>query len=234
MDLSAGYETGGGQASGGQEADGGSGSGGEGDGSGDGNGPGGGAPGAAPVADPLTVVRDDFTVGCIPGSPCDPNLIVRVSDLVNFQPSAPTQAMEPRGWSVVGLPANFIAAASVHTLSGTLLGFPAEVRFTPIGYRWSYGDGAEARTTGGGATWAALGLPEFSDTATSHVFRRAGVYSVQASAVYSAEFRFAGPSWRAVQGTLPVSAGPLGVTVGDARTVLVNRTCTTNPAGPGC
>ncbi|TFC95129.1 MULTISPECIES: hypothetical protein [Cryobacterium] len=233
VDLSAGYETGGG---GGQEPGGGPGAGvGAGSSSGGaGGGSGGGVPGAAPVADPLTVVRDDFTVGCIPGSPCDPNLIVRVSDLINFQPSAPTQAMEPRGWSVVGLPANFIAAASVHTLSGSLLGYPAEVRFTPIGYRWSYGDGAEAGTTSGGATWTALGLPEFSATPTSHVFRRAGAFSVQVSAVYSAEYRFAGSAWRSVRGTLPVPAEPLGVTVGDAQTVLVDHTCMTNPAGPGC
>ena len=234
VDLSAGYETGGGQGSG-NEAGGGAGSGAGGSGSGSGSGnAGGGQVGAAPVVDPLAFVRDDFTVNCIPGSPCDPNLVVRVSDLVNFQPAAPSQTMEPRGWSVAGLPANFIASASEHSRTGALLKYPAEVRFTPVGYRWSYGDGAQASTNSGGATWAALGLPEFSDTATSHAFASPGSYAVVVAVVYSAEYRFAGLAWRPVQGTLSTSTSPLGVIVGDAQTVLVNRECTTNPAGPGC
>ncbi|TFC32165.1 hypothetical protein E3O22_00580 [Cryobacterium sp. TMT2-18-2] len=233
VDLSAGYETGGGQGSGSDAGGGESGASGSGSGSGNGN-AGGGQVGAAPVVDPLAFVRDDFTVNCIPGSPCDPNLVVRVSDLVNFQPAAPSQTMEPRGWSVAGLPANFIASASEHSRTGALLGYPAEVRFTPVGYRWTYGDGAQASTNSGGATWAALGLPEFSDTATSHAFARPGSYAVVVAVVYSAEYRFAGLAWRPVQGTLSTSASPIGVIVGDAQTVLVNLECTTNPAGPGC
>ncbi|TFC94595.1 hypothetical protein E3T28_14975 [Cryobacterium sinapicolor] len=232
MDLSAGYETGGGQGSGngaGNGAGGGAGS-----GAGESGGDEGSGPGAAPVVDPLAFVRDDFTVNCIPGSPCDPNLVVRVSDLVNFQPAAPSQTMEPGGWSVAGLPANFIASASVHSRTGALLGYPAEVRFTPVGYRWTYGDGAQAITDSGGATWAALGLPEFSRTATSHTFARPGSYAVVVAVVYSAVYRFAGLAWRPVEGTLAISASPLGVIVGDAQTVLVNRECTAHPAGPGC
>ena len=231
MDLSAGYETGGGGQGSGTGDGGGAESGAGGTGTGGGNG---GGPEAAPVVDPLAFVRDDYTVNCIPGSPCDPNLVVRVSDLINFQPAAPTQTMEPRGWSLAGLPANFIASASVHTLTGALLGYPAEVRFTPVGYRWTYGDGAQASTGSGGATWAALGQPEFSDTATSHAFAEPGSYVVVAAVVYSAEYRFAGLAWRAVEGTLAVSASPLVVIVRDAQTVLVNRECTANPAGPGC
>ena len=233
VDLSAGYETGGGQGSGSDAGGGESGASGSGSGSGNGN-AGGGQVGAAPVVDPLAFVRDDFTVNCIPGSPCDPNLVVGVSDLVNFQPAAPSQTMEPRGWSVAGLPANFIASASEHSRTGALLGYPAEVRFTPVGYRWTYGDGAQASTNSGGATWAALGRPEFSDTATSHAFARPGSYAVVVAVVYSAEYRFAGLAWRPVQGTLSTSASPIGVIVGDAQTGLVNLECTTTPAGPGC
>ena len=230
VDLSAGYETGGG----GQGSESGAGGGGEAGAGGSGSGAGGGQAGAAPVVDPLAFVRDGFTINCIPGSPCDPNLVVRVTDLVNFQPMAPSQVMEPRGWSVAGLPANFVASAAVHTRTGALLGYPAEVRFTPVGYSWTYGDGTQASTASGGATWAALGLPEFSDTDTSHEFRRPGAYSVTVSVVYSAEYRFAALAWRAVQGTLTVSASPLGVIVGDAQTVLVNRECASSRAGPGC
>ncbi|TFC50185.1 hypothetical protein E3T26_00500 [Cryobacterium sp. TMT1-21] len=182
----------------------------------------------------MVVVRDGFTVVCDPGAPCDPNLVVRFSDLVNFKPAEPTQSMEPDGWSVIGLPANFIAAASVHGRSGLLLDFPAEVRFTPVGYRWNFGDGSTLDSPSGGATWADLGQPEFSDTPTSHEFRKSGVHSVSVVVVYSAEYRFAGRDWRGVQGTLPVAGSPISVVIGDARTVLVDRECSRTPAGPGC
>ncbi|TFD77675.1 hypothetical protein [Cryobacterium fucosi] len=183
---------------------------------------------------PGTIVRDGFTINCVAGTPCDPNLVVSVSDLVNFRPAAPTQQMEPRGWSVVGLPTNFIATASVHTRSGVLLGFPAEVRFTPVGFRWNFGDGQGLDSAGGGASWAVLNLPEFSDTPTSHTFTETGGRSITLSVVYSAEYRFAGRDWRAVRGTLAVPTTPLSAVVAEARTVLVNRECTVGAAGPGC
>jgi hypothetical protein len=160
--------------------------------------------------------------------------VVRISDLVNFTPAAPTRGMEPAGWMVVGLPTNFFAAASVHTRSGSLLGFPADVRFTPAGYHWNYGDGSSAATATAGARWAALGLPEFSDTATSHVYRARGTVTIQPAVEYSAEYRFAGQSWRAISGTIAVSANPLIAVAGDAKTVLVERDCLRDPRGPGC
>lgn len=191
------------------------------------NGPGG-------PADPGTIVRDDFTVNCAPGSPCDPNLVVRISDLVNIRPMAATWQMEPSGWMLVGLPANFIAQASAHTESGLLLGFAADVHFTPVGYRWDYGDGTARTTTSGGATWAAQGLPEFSETATSHTFAASGGYTIAVAVVYTAEYRFAGQGWRTIDGTLAVPQSPLAALAGDARTVLVAEDCIRNPRGPGC
>jgi hypothetical protein len=195
---------------------------------------GGGQAGADGPPGPGTIVRDWFTINCVSGTPCDPNLIVGVSDLVNFRPAAPTQQMEPRGWSVVGLPTNFIASAAVHSRSGVLLGFPAEVRFTPVDFRWDFGDGQGRESSDGGATWAALNLPEFSDTPTSHTFTGAGRYSISLSVVYSAEYRFAGIPWRAVRGTLSVPTSPIGAVIAEAHTVLVNRGCAGNAAGAGC
>ena len=71
--------------------------------------------------------------------------------------------MEPNGWAVTGLPINFYAVASVNVKSGMLLGYPADVRFTPIGYRWDYGDGTATTLRSGGASWAALGQVEFNE-----------------------------------------------------------------------
>ena len=182
----------------------------------------------------IPIVRDDFTINCAPGTPCDPNLVVQISDLVNFRPITPTQGMEPNGWTVIGLPTNFVAGASVHTLSGSLLGFPADVRFAPVGYRWDYGDGGHDSSSTGGATWAALNLPEFSETATSHSYRETGSFTITLRVSFAAEYRFDGQTWRNVRGTLAVPASPLTVVAGEARTVLVDRECTRNPSGPGC
>ena len=224
VDLSAGYERG----SGGADQNDGD----DGNGSGevlvDNNG------GAADGPFQIPIVRDDFTINCAPGTPCDPNLVVQISDLVNFRPITPTQGMEPNGWTVIGLPTNFVAGASVHTLSGSLLGFPADVRFTPASYRWDYGDGGHDSSSTGGATWAALNLPEFSETATSHSYRETGSFTITLRVSFAAEYRFGGQTWRNVRGTLAVPASPLTVVAGEARTVLVDRECTRNPSGPGC
>ncbi|MCU1409240.1 MAG: hypothetical protein JWM23_1320 [Microbacteriaceae bacterium] len=187
-----------------------------------------------PGSGPVPFATQSYTVNCTPGSPCDPNLVVRISDLVSFTPATSASAMEPFGWTVVGLPTNFFASASVHTRSGLLLGFPAEVRFTPVGYRWDYGDGSARNSTSGGETWATLGLPEFSETATSHSFRDRATRVITLTVSYGAEYRFASQGWRSISGTLAVPADPLTAVVGDAHTVLIDRDCLRGPHGPGC
>lgn len=198
-----------------------------------GNGGDGGQDEADP-ANPMLIVRDGFTVNCVPGSPCDPSLVVTMSDLVNFKPVIPSQGMEPGGWMVTGLPTNYFAEASVHARSGLLLGFPAEVRFTPVRYRWDYGDGSARSSATGGATWAEQNLPEFAVTATSHTYRVGGNYVIALTVDYAAEYRFAAQPWRGIGGTLAVPANPISARAGTARTVLVDRECTRNPSGPGC
>jgi hypothetical protein len=233
VDLSAGYETGGG----GGQNEGDNGDNGSNGSAGDlvgGGGVGVGGAGAVIGANPAPIIRDGFTINCTPGTPCDPSLVVLISDLVNFTPAVPTQGMEPAGWTVVGLPTNFFAVASVHIRSGLLLGFPADVRFTPVGYRWNYGDGSSARLATGGASWAALGLAEFSETATSHLYGIRSTVTIASAVDYGAEYRFAGQPWRAINGTIAVWARPLTAIAGDAETVLVERDCLRGPRGPGC
>ncbi|WP_134454944.1 hypothetical protein [Cryobacterium adonitolivorans] len=171
---------------------------------------------------------------CQPQTPCDPDLVVRVSDLVSIRADAPTQGMEPDGWLVVGIPTNFFATASAHVRSGPLLGDSAEVRFTPVGFRWDYGDGTSRTSVSGGASWAALNLPEFSETATSHVFEQTGTLSIGLVVSYLAEYRFAGAEWRDVQGLVLVPTSPITAIADRAGTVLVAESCSGNPGGPGC
>ena len=204
----------GGNNGGGGDSDGGAGDGGNADGS-DG-------PGAV-----------DRNLDCSSGSLCLPE-VVTLSDLARFRPNAPTLTMEPDGWLLIGLPANFIADTSQHVQPGSLFDIPIEVRFTPASYNWSWGDGTRSRTTEPGASWAALGLPEFSETATSHVFAATGVYAVTVTVSFTVEYRPVGASWTTIAGTLSAPAVTLAALAGDAKTVLVDKECNKNPAGPGC
>ena len=102
--------------------------------------------------------------------------------------------MEPNGWMIVGLDTNFFATGGVQVKDGTLLGQPASVRFTPVTWRWTYGDGTSASAAMGGTTWAAQGVREFDPTPTSHVYRSPGTYYIDLSIDYRAEYRIIRPS----------------------------------------
>jgi hypothetical protein len=168
-----------------------------------------------------------------PEDPAAP-IVVTLRDIASFRPTSPGNGMEPGGWAIKGLPANFVAAASVEVVMGTLLGQPADVRFTPVGYRWTHSDGAVVDSSVPGATWAVLGQREFTETPTSHVFPASGEYTVALAVVLRAEYRFAGSPWRSIAGTLTVTGEPQRVLVGEFDTVLTQGDCNANPSGPGC
>ncbi len=173
---------------------------------------------------PPAVVRDGYTA-----------YLIRISDLVNFKPTPGTNHMQPDGWMVVGLDANFYSRAATQVKTGDLLGKPATVRFTPAAYRWSYGDGSSRVTTTPGATWHALGLDEFDRTATSHAYRAAGTYVIDLSIGFVPEYRYASDTdWIPIAGYVWSSANRLVAIAGDSKTVLVERDCLIAPSGPGC
>ncbi|MFC4245096.1 PKD domain-containing protein [Gryllotalpicola reticulitermitis] len=121
-----------------------------------------------------------------------------------------------------------------HSQSGQLLGQAVTVRFTPVAYHWSYGDGSARSTPGPGVSWKASGLSAFAKTSTSHVFTARGSYPVTVAVEYAAQYRFAGDGWRAIPGTLSLTSGAVTVTVKAVKTVLVGGTCDEKPSAPGC
>lgn len=185
-----------------------------------------GPSGPPTIQPPLTVDRPNYTV----------TMPVTLSDLARFRPNPGTDLMQPNGWMVVGLDTNFYAHATQHVKSGTLLDRPASVRFTPVRYRWTYGDGAARTASTPGATWQALGLHEFDATATSHVYRNPGTYYIDLTIGYGPEYRYAdGTEWIPVAGVIWVPANRLvAEAAAGAKTVLVEDECTVNPSGPGC
>jgi hypothetical protein len=159
---------------------------------------------------------------------------ITLRDIAAFTPTPGLQQMEPDGWTVAGLDTNFYAITEPHVVPGTLLGRPADVRFTPIAFRWAYGDGTTATLPTSGTTWAALGVTEFEPTPTSHVYEQLGDYTITLSITFAAEYRFDGGAWTPVVGQLTLPANDLYLRVGTAKTVLVDRDCRADPSGPGC
>lgn len=169
-----------------------------------------------------------------PCTVCTSDTIVRVTDLTNFPAAAAPGGMQPDGWAIVGLATNFWAAASAQVGEGLLLGQPAQVRFTPIAYRWNYGDGTTGSSVTGGASWADLGVAEFAETATSHIYTAKGTVTVALTVDYRADYSFGDQGWRPVEGVVTVPSAPFTVVVARESTVLVAADCLANPRGPGC
>jgi hypothetical protein len=167
----------------------------------------------------------------------DPFLItapLTLADIAHFRPNPGIDHMEPNGWMVVGLDTNFYSTGGAQVHDGELLGRPASVRFTPVAWHWTYGDGQGASRGTPGAPWVSQGIAEFDPTQTSHIYRTAGTYNIDLTIDFRAEYRYAGSPWVRIAGILPVPANRLVATAGSAKTVLVERECTVNPSGPGC
>ncbi|MFB4351207.1 hypothetical protein [Microbacterium sp. CR_7] len=163
-----------------------------------------------------------------PGRPA-----VTVSDIARFAPASIRAHTEPGDIAVAGLPANFVAAAEPHTVTGTLFGAPLSVRFTPTFYDYTYGDGTTATLTTPGYSWATLGQAQFTPTPTSHVYERRGVFFADVDIHYDAEVDL-GAGWTPVTGDIVTDGPPQSIRVLEARTALVAHTCTERRDAPGC
>lgn len=216
-----------------------------GSGAGGGTGTGGGSSGGNPTPNyPLSPTTGGETFYPIlpedpaPGAstsppPSEGTPAITLHDIATFRPTPGVDRMQPNGWMVVGLDTNFYAEVGVQVVDGQLLGRQAQVRFTPVRYHWSFGDGGTLNTTAKGATWAAQRLGEFDRTPTSHIYRASGTYFIDLSIDFAPEYRYDGGAWRSISGTINLPANRLQARAGTAKTVLVDRDCTQGP-GPGC
>jgi hypothetical protein len=159
---------------------------------------------------------------------------VTIEDLASFRPASPSLAGEPAGFGVVGMPTNVYASVSAQDIPGQLLGWDVTVRFEPAAFVFAYGDGTTSRSVSGGASWSALGQPQFTPTRTSHVYADRGVYPVSVTVQYTASVNFGTATWRPVPGYVSSTTGGYQVDVREVRTALVDATCLENPGGPGC
>ncbi len=170
-----------------------------------------------------------------PVAPADPGLpTVTAADIASFRPDPSELASEPTGVGIVGLPANILTGTRAHVVAGTLFDVPAQVRFTPARHLFTYGDGSSRTTVSAGSTWAALGVPQFTPTATSHVYGARGEYTITLETSYAAEATFDGVTWIPVDGLVTPEATTAPIQVLEARTALVGQTCVENPRAAGC
>lgn len=169
-----------------------------------------------------------------PTDPEQPEPALTFSDVASFAPGPSGMSSEPSGWAIVRRPVNLIAEAGPVSRTGSLLGRPVEVAFTPVGYEWLASTGERLVADSAGRSWRELGSPELSSTETSLRFERAGRSTVTLTVHYAAEYRFAGSAWRGIPGTLAIEAGSQQFLVGSFDTVLTDGDCRANPSGPGC
>lgn len=190
------------------------------------------------VNDPFancTVVLDGRCRAVGPGRDTPPAAgTVTLADIAHLVPDLGTLSTQPAGWAPLRLPANPISSASTHTVGATLLGAPANVRFTPVEWYWDYGDGSTGTSESGGARWESLGIAEFDPTPTSHAYRSRGTYTLTVSIAFRAEYQVAGGPWIPIAGTLVRSGPSADIRIMSAKTVLVDEDCVRNPHGPGC
>ena len=100
---------------------------------------------------------------------------ITLTDIASFRPTPGRPAHAARRVDGARARRQLLRGDRASTWStGTLLGQPASVRFTPVAFHWNYGDGKAATRSTKGATWEALGIPEFGRTPTSHVYERGG------------------------------------------------------------
>lgn len=158
---------------------------------------------------------------------------ITIDDLAQFAPDPVANVGEPDNLGVAGMPTNFVAAAAVHTRSGSLFGTVLTVRFTPVGYEFVHGDGTSATSSTGGQTWSALGQAPFTPTTTSHTYDERGTYRAHVTVRYTAEVDLGG-GWFPVTGQLTIPGPAREIRIFEAHTALVAHTCEQRPTAPGC
>ena len=167
-------------------------------------------------------------------TPPRPPTSFTISDVLTLAPASVTLTAEPSTWSIVGSHTNFYTAATKHSAFGSVLGHPVTVTFTPITYRWDYGDGTTAESATPGASWAALGQDDFSATSTSHVYAEKATVNASVTVVYTAVVTLASGASIPVTGTLNRASTTVALELFNADTVITVGDCNEHPEQPRC
>lgn len=150
------------------------------------------------------------------------------SDFASFEIPPSTPHALPVDWTVTGKPTAFWADASVRTFSAELLGFPLQVRATPVEFHWDFGDGNSTSTKSPGSEPA---HPQHGSI--SHSYSKKGERTVTLTTVYTGEYNY-GNGWDTIPGTAAVESDGLPMTVYRYHKYRVEDDCNENPYGTDC
>lgn len=156
-----------------------------------------------------------------------------ITDVAQFAPDPTTTATEPADAGVSGLPTNFLTPTTPTTRTGSLFDTPVSVRFTPVRYDFTFGDGSTLTSTAPGLPWSALHQEPFTPTPTSHTYAERGTYITATTTTYTAELD-SGDGWIPLSGELPIPGPTRTIRIYKATTALVQHTCIEQPTAPGC
>jgi hypothetical protein len=133
-------------------------------------------------------------------------------------PPGTAHVQPPSLRTLVNVDTNVYVEARPTVLTTTLLGQPVQVRATPVRFTWSFGDGGSLRTQDAGGPY-----PQMT---TTHVYRRAGLVTVQLVTSYTGEYSVAGGPWLPVDGEADVPSGAVTLTIVETRAELVDQPLT--------
>lgn len=150
------------------------------------------------------------------------------SDFASFDIPPSTPHALPVDWTVIGKPTAFWADASVREFSAELLGFPLQVRATPIEFHWDFGDGNSTSATSPGREPS---HPQYGSI--THTYSDKGDRTVTLTTVYTGEYSYGG-GWSPIPGTAAVQSDGLSMTVYRYHKYRVEDDCNENPYGTDC
>lgn len=175
---------------------------------------------------------------CFYFAPADPDVpesapaaSITIADLAAFTPATGTIETQP-GYGIVGIPLTVVSTATPHVQTGTLLGSPVTVRWTPVSWTIDFGDGTVVSTTDPGRPQEGA-LRDWVDAPTSHRYTDRTDRTITVTIEFVAEVD-AGTGWFLVPGSLRVQAPPLDLKIYEVQTLLVRGDCVQYPSDPGC
>jgi len=128
-------------------------------------------------------------------------------------PAGVVHVQPGNGRTLVNVPTNVYVEARTVTLPTTVLGRAVQVRATPVGYAWTFGDGAHLDTHDPGAP--------YPDLRTTHTYLAPGARRVTLATTYRGEYSVDGAPWLPVDGTATVTGPAVALTVVATRSELV-------------
>jgi len=133
-----------------------------------------------------------------------------------LQPAPSVINLQPgNGWVIATVPTIAMADDAPRTHSTTLLGASVEIRATPSGYVWDWGDGERTTTTDPGRP--------YPNATVTHTYPHAsGGARVALTTTWTGEYRVNGGAWVNFDSTIESAASPVMLAVHDPRSRLVD------------